>query len=161
MGDGKGVDQLDARLFLVQPALLVPALLQDLHHICRAAQQLRQAGGVSGLKVHLGLGLLQVAQSEGDVLIHRHIGPEGVVLKQEAHLPLVGRHIDPRLAVKHHGVPDGDPAAGGGLQPGDHPQGGGLSAAGGAQKGDKGVVRNDHAQVVHGVELAPALGHVL
>src|SRR5699024_8766814 len=51
-------------------------------------------------------------------------------------------------------------AAGWSLQSGDHPQGSGLAAAGGTQQGDKGVVLDDHAQVVHRVKFAPPLGHV-
>ena len=159
-GDGEGVDELDAGLVLVQLAVFVPALLQDLHHLFGPAEDLGQAGGVLGLKVHFGHGLLDVAQAEGDVVVDRHIGPQGVVLEEEAHLPLVGGDVDPLLAVEDHGVADGDAAAGGGLQAGDHPQGGGLAAAGGAQQGDEGVVLDDHAQVVYGVEFAPALGHM-
>ena len=76
------------------------------------------------------------------------------------YLPLAGWDVDAQGAVKDHLVADGDAAAGGGLQAGDHAQGGGLAAAGGAQQGDEGIVLNDQVQVVHGVELAPALGHM-
>ena len=81
-------------------------------------------------------------------------------MKEKAHLALVGRDVDAQGAVKDHLVADGDAAAGGGLQTGDHPQGGGLAAAGGAQQSDEGVVLDDQIQVIHGVELAPALGHM-
>ena len=159
-GDGKGVNELQLGLLLVQLAVFVPALLQHLHHLARLLEDLRQAGGVLGLKVNLGQGLLDVLQTEGDVLIDGHIGPQGVVLEEEAHLALVGGDVDAQLAVEDHLVPDGDASGGGGLQAGDHAQGGGFAAAGGAQQGDKGVVLDDQVQVVHGVEFAPALGHM-
>ena len=159
-GDGKGVDELNIGLFLIDLALFVPAVLQNLYHFPGILENFRQAGGVFGFKVHLGHGLLHIGQAEGDVFIYCHVGPQGVVLEQEAHLALVGGDIDAQLTVEDHLVADGDPPAGGGLQPGDHPQGGGFAAAGGAQQGDEGIVLNDQVQVVHGVELAPALGHM-
>ena len=160
-GDGKGVDQLDIGLLLVDLAVLVPAILQDLHDLTGILQDLGQTGGVFRLEVDLGQLLLHVAQAKGDVVIHRHVGPQGIVLEQKAHFPLVGRDVDAQVRVKDHLVADGDAPAGGGLQPGDHAQGGSLAAAGGAQQGDEGVILDDQVQVVHGIELAPALGHVL
>ena len=160
-GDSKGVNQLDIGLFLVQLAVLIPAVLQNLDHLAGIFQNLRQAGGVFGFKVGFGQGLLNVGQAEGDILVHRHVGPKGVVLEQEAHLPLVCGDVDAHLTVKHYLVADGDAAAGRGLQPGDHPQGGGLAAAGGAQQGDEGVVSDDQVQVVYGVKFVPTLGYVL
>ena len=159
-GDSKGVDQLDIGLLLVQSALLVPALFQHPDHLVGAGQDLRQPGGVFGLRVHLGQLLPDVGQAERNVLVDGHVGPQGIILKQEAHLPLVGRDVDTKGAVKHHLIADGNTAAGGGLQAGDHAQDGGLSAAGGAKQGDEGVVFYDQVQIVHPVELAPALRHM-
>lgn len=89
-----------------------------------------------------------------------HVGPEGIVLKQKAHFSLAGWNVNPQGAVKNNLVADGNAAAGWSLQSGDHPQGSGLAAAGGTQQGDKGVVLDDHAQVVHRVKFSPPLGHM-
>ena len=62
-------------------------------------------------------------------------------------LALVGRDIDAGLAVIHDPAADGDAAAGGGLEAGNHAQGGGLAAAGGAEQGDEGVVVDNQIQV--------------
>ena len=159
-GQGEGVNQFDIGLFLIDLAFFIPAVLQNFDYLTGIVQNFCQAGGVLGLKVYGGELLLHVGETEGDVVIHRHVGPQGVVLEEEAHLALVGGDVDTQLAVKDHLVADGDASAGGSLQTGDHTQGGGLAAAGGAQQGDEGVVLNDQVQVVYGVELAPALGHV-
>ena len=161
LGDGKGINQLDDRLLFIQLALFIPALLQHLGHILRAGENFCQPGGVFQLKIVDGHFLLDVGKAKGNVLIHRHVGPQGIVLEQEAHLPLVGGDVDAQAAVKHHLVANGDAPAGGGFQTGNHPQRGGFAAAGGTQQGDECVIFNDQIQVVHGIELAPVLGHVL
>ena len=161
LGDGKGVDQLDDGLLFVQLALLVPAFVQHLGHVLGAGEDLGQPGGVLELEIVDGHLFLDIGQAEGDVLVHGHVGPQGVVLEQEAHLPLVGGDVDAQAAVEHHLVADGDAAAGGRLQARDHPQGGGLAAAGGAQQGDECVILYDQIQVVYRVEFSPVLGHVL
>ena len=94
-------------------------------------------------------------------MIYRHVGPKGVVLEEKADFPFVGGDVDAHFAVEYHLVADGNASAGGGLQSSDHTQGGGFAAAGGAKKGDEGVVRDDKVQVVHGVEFVPTLGYVL
>ena len=160
LGQGEGIDELQNGLLLLQLSVLVPALLQDGGHVGGIFQDLGQSGGVPGIEVVFRHGLLDVGQAEGDVLVDRHVGPQGIVLEEEAHLPLVGRDVDAHVAVEYHLVANGDPAAGGGLQSGDHPQGGGLAAAGGAQQGHKGVVGNGQVQVFYGVEFAPALGNM-
>ena len=161
LGDGEGINELQNRLFLLQLAVLIPALLQNGGDIGGVFQDLGQAGGVFGLKIHLGQGLLDIGQAERDILIHGHIGPQGVVLEQEAHLALVGRHVDAHITVENHLVADGDFSAGGGLQAGDHPQRGSFAAAGWAQQGDESVVFNGQVQVLDGIEFAPTLGNVL
>ena len=95
-----------------------------------------------------------------DVLIYGHIGPQSVVLEQEAHLALVGGDVDAQGAVEYHLVADGDAPAGGGFQTGDHPQSGGFAAAGGAKQCDECVILDNQIQVVYRVELAPVLGNV-
>ena len=159
-GDLIAVDELDVGLVHVQPALFVHTLPDGPNHVVRPLQDADEGGGPAGLQVELRQLLLDVAQTEGDVLVDRHVGPQGVVLEQEAHLPLIGRDVDASVGVEHHLVANGDAAAGGGLQPGDHAQRGGLAAARGAQQRDEGVVVDDQIQVVHGVEFVPALGHV-
>ena len=161
LGDGEGINELQNRLLLLQLAVLIPALLQNGGDIGGVFQDLGQTGSVFGLKIHLGHGLLDIGQAEGDILIHGHIGPQGVVLEQEAHLALVGRNVDAHITVENHLVADGDFSAGGGLQAGDHPQRGGFAAAGWAQQGDESVVFNGQVQVLDGIEFAPTLGNVL
>ena len=102
----------------------------------------------------------QVFQAEGDVLIHRHVGPQGVILEQEAHVALVGGQVDAPVRVKDHIAVDADGALRGGLQARDHAQGGGFAAAGGAQQCNEGIAFDIQVQIIHGNELAKALGYV-
>ena len=159
-GQSKGVDEFDISFLLVDLAFFVPAVLQNLDDLAGILQNFCQAGSVFSFKVHGGEFFLYVGKTKGDVVVHRHVGPQGIVLEEKAHFALVSRDVDALLAVKDHLVTDGDAAAGGGLQAGDHTQGSGLAAAGGTQQGDEGVVFNDQVQVVYGVEFAPTLGHV-
>ncbi len=155
-GNGIGVNELDEGLLFVQLAVFVPALVQVFPNILGIFQNFRQTGGVFRLKVDFGHGFLDVGQAERDVLIHGHIGPQSIVLEQEANLALVGGNVDTQLAVEHHLVSNGDAAAGGGFQARDHPQGSGLAAAGGAKERDESVIFDGQIQIVHGVEFAPA-----
>jgi hypothetical protein len=76
------------------------------------------------------------AQGEADVLGHRHVAEEGVVLEHHAHVPLAGGDRRDVLAAVPHlaGV--------GRLEPGDDAEEGGLPAAGRAEEGDELTLRD-------------------
>ena len=44
-------------------------------------------------------------QAGPDIFLHRHVGEEGVILKQVAHPPGLGAHIDPGSGVVEHPPP--------------------------------------------------------
>ena len=46
--------------------------------------------------------LFQAAQTNQDILLHGHVGEQGVLLKQIPDPPLLGRQIDAPIAVKEH-----------------------------------------------------------
>ena len=74
------------------------------------------------------LGSLTVLQAVGDVLRHRHVGKQGVGLKDNAEVPFRGRQRGNVLAGLL------DLAGGLDVEAGDGAQQGGLSAAGGPEK---------------------------
>ena len=63
------------------------------------------------------------------------MGEEGVVLKEIAHPPLLGRQVDFGLAVKEDPAVQDDSAPVRPQQPGNTAQAHALSAAGGPQQG--------------------------
>ena len=89
------------------------------------------------------LGIPFCPQAEGRVFKHRHVGPEGEVLKDEAQPPLFRRQVDPPRGGKDADVVQPELAAVRRLQPGDHPQQRGLAAAGRPQQ-------RGEAAVLHG-----------
>src|SRR6185437_3727863 len=71
----------------------------------------------------------------GDVLLHRHVRPDGVALKDHRHLPPFRRHrAGPR---RQHAAVHFDAARGRVEKAGDHAQGRGLAAAGRAEQRDE------------------------
>ena len=75
-------------------------------------------------------------QTEGDVLVYRHVREQRQVLKHHAQVALT------RLQVIDHPVTDDHPAAGRLLQTTDHVQRGRLAAAGGTDKDHELAVLN-------------------
>ena len=73
--------------------------------------------------------LLDVAQSKGNILVHRHIRPKGIVLEQKSNAPFIGGDIDSLIAVKHRHPVDGDPSGSRCLKAGNHTQRCRLAAA--------------------------------
>ena len=159
-GDREGIDQLDQAALLIDLSVLVPAVLDDLFHFLGLLQDLRQLGGGAGFKVHLRELFFHIVKTEGDVLLHGHVRPQRVVLEKEADFSLVGGDVDSHVAVKDDAVADGDLSGGRGLEACDHAEDGGLTAAGGSQQRDEGIVRDVHADIVGSVEFAPAFGDV-
>ena len=97
----------------------------------------------------------------GDVGSHVHVGIEREQLKHERDVALRGtleRHV---LAAQQ------DPAGGGQLEAGDHPQRRRLAAAGGPEQTEEIAVRNGETRIAHRGErrerlvqvLDPDLGH--
>ncbi len=104
---------------------------------------------------------LEVLQTEGDVLIHRHVRPERVVLEQKAHIALVGRKIDAAVRVKNDFSINGDAALCRGFQAGNHAQRGCFAAAGRPEQRDERIAFNIQIEVVHGHKFAEALGYIV
>jgi hypothetical protein len=71
------------------------------------------------------------AQAEGDVLEHRHVAEQRVVLEHKAHVALAHMHVGGVFAAEM------DAAHVGRLQPGDDAQQRGLAAARGAEQRDQ------------------------
>ena len=91
-------------------------------------------------------------QAEGDVAGHVHVGEQGVGLEDRVHRPLVGRQRPDFLAE------DLEAAHRREVQPGDHPQRRGLAATRRAQQGEELPVADLEVDVVHGSDVAEALG---
>ena len=97
---GKGfVQQEDIRPLDQRPCNGHPLLLPA-GQLARLALEeildLHQSGHLQGTAADLLLPLLVVDQREGDVLLHRQMGIEGIVLKHQTNAPLFwgqGRHI--------------------------------------------------------------------
>ena len=74
---------------------------------------------------HVGQGLpagglvLLPPQAAEDILGHRHVGEQGVVLEQVAHPPLLGRQVDALVRVEEHLAVQDDFAPVRPLNPGD------------------------------------------
>ena len=79
----------------------------------------------------LGLGVAPVAQAEGHVLEHRHVGVERVVLEDHRDVAVLG------LELVDQALADPDLAAGDLLEAGDHAQGRALAAARGPDQHDE------------------------
>ena len=95
--------------------------------------------------------LLQL-QTEGHVLKHGHMGEQGIVLEENADVPLVGRDF-------RHVLPVHQDAALRRLgKAGDHPQGSGLAAAAAAQQSDHLPVGGLEVHIVNGGKIPEALG---
>ena len=72
-----------------------------------------------------------LVEAKEDVLLHRHVGEEGVGLKDDAEVALGRGQGGAVLAA------DANAAGGGGLQAGDDAQQGGFAAAGGTEDADE------------------------
>ena len=71
----------------------------------------------------------QVFQAKGNVFIHRHMGPQSVVLEQKAHTTLFRRHINALFRGENHFIINGNLTTGRSLKACNHAQGSGLAAA--------------------------------
>ena len=105
---------------------------------------IQDLGGLPHLPVDLVLGYLLQLQRECHVLIHGHVGIQGVVLEHHGDVAIL------RLHIVHQLVADPQLAGGDVLQTGDHPQGGGLAAAGGTHQYDEFLVRDLQTELLDG-----------
>ena len=101
---------------------------------------------------HLALRDAPHLEPEREVLPHRHVGEEGVVLEHHADVPLL--RWQPHDVV----VVEEDVARARLLESRDAPQGGGLAAARRAEEGDELVVPDLELEPVHRGHVAEALG---
>ncbi len=99
-------------------------------------------------RVNIRLAVLPEFQSEREILVDRHVGVEGVVLKDHGDVAIFRRDIVHDLAV------DADGASRNIFEPGDHPEHGGFAAAGGADEDDELLVLNRDVDVPDGGHFA-------
>src|SRR5207342_3701898 len=86
-----------------------------------------------------------------DVLLHRHVGEQGVVLEDRVHVALVRGEVGDVLAAEQH------PAGGRGLEPRDHPEAGGLARSGGTEHREELTLADLEVDAVHGDHVAEPL----
>ena len=82
-------------------------------------------------------------EGEGEVVAHRHVREEGVVLEHHADAAAAGRQ------VVHRAAGDADDAGGGRLEPGQHHQAGCLARSGGPEQGEELALGNLQVEVAH------------
>ena len=117
-----------------------------------AVAQLHQLEGFHRLAPPVGD--LALAQAETDVVEHAEVREQRVALEHRVHLALVGAGgRDVVLAEE-------DLAGGGLLQPGDHPQGGGLAAAGRAEESEERAARHQEVEAGDSDEIVEVAGQL-
>jgi hypothetical protein len=92
------------------------------------------------------LGSCRQLQAEGQVVVHRHVRVQRVVLEHHGDAALLGRQ------VVDHAVADAQLAAGDGFQPGDHAQQRALGAARGPDEDHELAVAHLQVHAMHGLE---------
>ena len=101
-----------------------------------------------------------VLYPHGNVLGHRHVGEEGVILEEIAYFPLLRGQVNATLRVEEYLIIQHNAAPVGFFDPGDALEGEALAAAGGTQQaGDlaalclKGAVQPEFTEVFVNVNL--------
>ena len=113
----------------------------------QAGGQIEDLCGVPHPLVNFRLGIMPECQSEGHVLIGRHVRVERMVLEDHGNVAFLGRNRIHDLAV------DSNSARGGLLQSGNQAQSGRLAAARGPDQHEQFLVFNDQAGVIHGADI--------
>ena len=103
--------------------------------------QFLQPHGAQGLRTgrFAGGGVLLLFQRAEDVLLHRHIREQRVVLEQQANVPLLRGQVDTLLAVEQDTAIQHDAAAVGSDDASNAAQGHAFAAAGCAEDGGGGI----------------------
>ena len=104
---------------------------------------IQDAGGGFDAALDLILGGLAQLEAEGHVIIHRHVGVQGVVLENHGDVAVLGRNIIDQA------VADVKLAVGNLFQAGNHAQGGGLAAAGGTDQNDKFLILDVQGKIAY------------
>ena len=100
------------------------------------------------------LGLLRQFQTERDILVHGHVGPQRVRLKDQAQ-PALRRWYENRLIMRRNHLAINQNVARVRLfQPGNHSQHRRLAAARRTQQRDKSAWLDDEIQIVNRFDLA-------
>ncbi len=99
-----------------------------------------------------------LANAEGDVIRHRQVREQGVVLKHHADSPLLGREGE--SGAGQHGITQLNFAIVDRLEPGNGPQCGGLAATGRPEQAADIATVQMQVQVLHDALLAIAAGEV-
>src|SRR5664279_5333122 len=115
--------------------------------------ELEQRHQFGNTAVDLGGHQICAPQPEGDVLPHRKMREQRIVLEHHVDRALMRQHLRDVLAVEQ------DAAFVRGLEPGQHPQQRGLAAAAGAEQREKLAGPNVERQPVHRAEAAELLHH--
>jgi hypothetical protein len=92
----------------------------------------------------------QHTEAETDILRHRQMREQRVILEHRVDGALIRGQVRQRLAIEPH------LAAGQGLEPGHDPQQRGLAATGGAEEGEELIVQNIQRHVLKGHHLLGA-----
>ena len=154
---GKGlVQQQDLRHLHKRPGNGHPLLLTAGKLVGLPGQErvdLHQSGSLQHPLPHLFLGqsvrALPVFQREADVLLHRQVGVQGIVLEHKAHAPVLRRQVG------HIVLPKEDSAGGRLFQAAEHIQRGAFAAAGGPQQTDQLPIGDSKGKVADRHNLLP------
>ena len=105
---------------------------------------LEDVGGLMDPALDLVLGELPQLETEGHVVVDRHVGVEGIVLEDHGDVAILGSDIVDHL------VPDLHRALGDVLETGDHPQDGRLAASRGAHEHEELAILDLEVEVAYG-----------
>jgi hypothetical protein len=130
-----------------EPGRAARVELAELHQVERLAHTGR----------HLRLGPSPHPKSIGDVVEHRHVGPDRVGLEDHREPAALGGDVHAGRAREHRASADPDLAGRGPLQPGDRAERGRLAAAGGAEQRD--VLAGAHRKRYAPDRLDPAVAN--
>jgi len=104
--------------------------------------------------------LFELTKAEGNVFINGHMGPKSIVLKQEAHVPVLRRNVHAGLAIENGFAIHRDFTRGRSFKPGNHTQSRGLATSRRTKQGNEAIVLNCHIEMIGPIEAAPSFGYV-
>ena len=107
------------------------------------------------------LGAMLNGQWIGHVLKYRHVGPNGIGLKNHSDGTVIGRNIGPIRRIKDHLFIDADIPAFRSLQPSHTSQRRGLTTTAGPQQRIKGPLRNIQGDALQHMDPIPVFAKIL